>query len=761
MHPQDRLFGEIAVQLELLTRAQCAECMRAQQTDPSGRSLGAIAMSLGLLTQESADVVMQHQQRVLDRRREARAAGRALREAEERAQALRRADQPSAQRGAEPLTARRGGDAPGQQQLTAAGGDTRKSRVREPTPTTPWTLSGAPAGLARSQSDRAFARASALLSPEQLESEEVRDTLDVRPPPRTPKAVQRTEPIVPGARPPDRVSDWDMLAAEVPPAMHPQPEARSHRPDPTPAEAFAADSGRDRPIRSRPFVAAALSTSLPPPPSAAESSLPPAAGLIQSPWTAAQWHSPPAAASMRSPPLAAQVPPPLPAAQMPPPLPATSFRAAQSGGTLLANSGLEEQQRKLREALEAGMRAPAHPVPTARDWRNPSRPPPASDGFEGEALARAERADTLRASEAPARSRARSLDLPRFVDRALAASVELAASDLQLQVGAPACVRIDGELTPLGSDGPLTRDQLERALREVLDDSQRGQYALAGELRGSYEAAGVGRFRVHAFSSERGDNLSLRIWPRDIPSPERLGLGPALRLLRESMWGLCVCSGPAGSGKTLSLAALTKALALERALHIVSIEHPIELTHDAGLGIVEQREVGRHVPDFAIGIRWAELQGADVIVVSDLSAPGALEACLRVARSRRLVLAGLRASSSASALAKLMHPTDPQQGELRRFELAHSLRLLLHQRLLPRARGSGRVAAFEQTINGGPIAQIIRENKLQQLPTVLAAGKAAGMQTLAGALDELVRTGTIALDAARRVASRRERFEVS
>jgi twitching motility protein PilT len=721
MHPQDRLFGEIAVQLELLTRSQCAECIRAQQTDPSGRSLGAIAMSLGLLSQEAADVVMQHQQRVLDRRREARAAGRALREAEERSLALRRGDQPAAQREPEPLTAprpadphlaRRGAGSPAHaQQLMAADTDARRPRLREPTPTTPWTMSGAPVGLARSQSERALARAAALLSPEQLASEEGRETLDVRPPMRTPRGVQRTEPIAPGTRPPGRASDWDMLAAEVPPAhetMRSHLEAQAVRAELAQGEASAAESGREQPLRSRPFSAAALSTSLPPP--------------------------------------------------LPQPSP---VRAALGGATLLTNSGLEEQQRKLREALEAGMRAPAHPVPTARDWRNPSRPPPPSDAFEGESLARAERADTLRASEAPNRSRAPALELPRFVDRALAASVELGASDLQLQVGAPACVRIDGELTPLGSAGPLTSTQMEQALHEVFDESQHTQYALAGELRGTYEAAGVGRFRAHAYSSERGDNLALRILPRDIPSPERLGLGPALRVLRESLWGLCVCSGPAGSGKTLSLAALTKALALERALHVVSIEQPLELAHDAGLGIVEQREVGRHVPDFAVGIRWAELQGADVIVVSDLAAPGALEASLRVARSRRLVLGGLRASSSAAALAKLMHPADPQRGELRRFELAHCLRLLLHQRLLPRARGTGRVAAFEQAVNNGAIAQIIRENKLQQLPAVLAAGKAAGMQTLDAALDELVRTGTIALDQARRIAQRRERFEVS
>jgi twitching motility protein PilT len=193
-------------------------------------------------------------------------------------------------------------------------------------------------------------------------------------------------------------------------------------------------------------------------------------------------------------------------------------------------------------------------------------------------------------------------------------------------------------------------------------------------------------------------------------------------------------------------------------LHVVSIEDPIELTCDTGLGLVEQREVGKHVPTFAAGIEWAQRQGADVIMVADLEAKGCLEACLQAARARCLVLAGLRASSCASALSKLMSAPDVVDHEALRFELAYGLRLALSQRLMPRARGAGRIAVFEQVINTSQVTQVIREDKLQQLHAVMAAGKTAGMSTLDDALDELVRTGAIALDSARLLARRSERF---
>jgi twitching motility protein PilT len=254
-------------------------------------------------------------------------------------------------------------------------------------------------------------------------------------------------------------------------------------------------------------------------------------------------------------------------------------------------------------------------------------------------------------------------------------------------------------------------------------------------------------------------HLALRLLPREVPPAERLGLGPALRALRETPHGLCVCSSPAGAGRTTSLFALTRGLIAERALHVVSIEDPIELMHGSALGLVEQRELGQHVASFAEGVEWALRQSVDVIVISDLLAPGALEACLHACRARCLVLAGMRASHAGSALARLIHGS--ANPELARCELAHGLRLLLQQRLVPKARVPGRVAAIEQLVNTPQIAQLIRDDKLQQLPAVMSASKGAGMALLDDVLDELVRVGTISPEVAHKTARRGDRFKAA
>jgi twitching motility protein PilT len=320
-------------------------------------------------------------------------------------------------------------------------------------------------------------------------------------------------------------------------------------------------------------------------------------------------------------------------------------------------------------------------------------------------------------------------------------------------------MRVDGKLWPLTDGVVITRDVAERVIAEVLDQAQRMQLALEGELRFSYALAGVGRVRAHAYSQERGTDIVFRLSPNPLGSAEKLGLSSMLRSVREQPAGLYVCSGPAGAGKTTTLAALTQALVSERARHVVSVESSIEIVHAAGLGLVEQREVGQHVSSFAQGIELAQRQGADIIVVSDLGADGALEASLRAASARCLVLGGLRASSAVQAISKLLRARDARHAERLRFELSHALQLVTHQRLLPRAKGSGRVLALETLVNTPQVSLLFREDKLHQLPAAMSAGRNHGMLLLDDALEELVRAGTISHEAARRVARRRERFK--
>jgi twitching motility protein PilT len=436
---------------------------------------------------------------------------------------------------------------------------------------------------------------------------------------------------------------------------------------------------------------------------------------------------------------------------------------AVGGGTLLGGAALA--QRHQAEVNAAALRRSRRPVPSGRDWRNPSQPPPPTEALDTDgALGRAAHADTvaLPANDVSARPRSApglAADTPRYLDGALAVALQSGASDLHLHSGAQLCMRVDGKLWPLTDGVAITRDVAERVIAEVLDQAQRLQLALEGELRFSYELAGVGRVRAHAYSQERGTDIVFRLSPSPLGSAEKLGLSSMLRSVREQPAGLYVCSGPAGAGKTTTLAALTQALVSERARHVVSVESPIEIVHAAGLGLVEQREVGRHVSSFAQGIELAQQQGADIIVVSDLGADGALEASLRAASARCLVLGGLRASSAVQAISKLLRARDARHAERLRFELSHALQLVTHQRLLPRAKGTGRVLALETLVNTPQVSLLFREDKLHQLPAAMSAGRSHGMLLLDDALEELVRAGTISHEVARRVARRRERFK--
>ena len=807
MHPQDRLFCEIAVQLNLLTREQVARCMQMQQREAPGKTIATLATQLGLLDQGAVDRVMHQQQRVLERRREAREASRKQREAESRAAA----GLPPAPEQQPPRTSSL---APGP----------RVPRVREPTPTAPWVQPGVTSGN-RLKPEESLPKGAELLLPSQLDSDEVRETLDVRPPQRnagrgkqdahSPIASQVTAPLPPGAAPVPDEYDLQFSAAldeldADPDTVPPPPRAsaapleaaarRSAGPSEgrssggPPAGAWRSEAGRSSgapleaamrrsgagmeaprtsaapvrrsgvPLHPEDHAGAVAPTT--PLDLEGEDEPKPRSPIHRTQLGAGPVFTPEAALLEVGEPLSAEAEAP----SGPPPQQQRAQGAQGLRGTLLETSGREQQRRQEERALSPSVpagspssqapRGSARPVPTGRDWRNPSRPPPPSVGFEIEISPL-----TPTPQPVPATSqlggrpiRAPAPDSLRYVDRALELCAEFGASDLFVCAGALPCLRIDGRLWPLAGEQPLPPAAAERAIAEVLDDGQLMQLSMDGELCCSYQLQGGGlRARLHAFAGERGLNLAVRLLAADAPPPERLGLGSALRLLRDSPWGLCICSGPAGSGKTSSLWSLTKALASERALHVVSLESPIELQFPSGLGLCEQREVGQHVASYAEGIEWALHEAADVIVVSDLLAPGAFAASLRASRARCLVLAGVRASSSLGALSRLLSEP-PQDAELLRFELSYALRLLLHQRLVPKAKIAGRTAAIEQVLNTPQVAQLIRDDKLQQLQTVLASSKSAGLVSLDDALDELVRASTITLETARAASRRGERF---
>ncbi|MET0389066.1 MAG: ATPase, T2SS/T4P/T4SS family [Polyangiales bacterium] len=690
MHAQDRLFCEIAVQLNLLTREQVTRCMQAQQREEAGKNIATLAVQLGFMHHAAVENVMQQQQRLLERRREAREASRAQREAESRA----------------------AGSRPSQAHPPLKPPPTAAARVgrREPTPTSRWTQGEAPPEN-RLRGEGPLSSAADFLAPAQLELADM-----TRPAERQssrPFSGDTTRPAEDSFSAPGFLDDAYEAAAAA--SFGPQRAARPTKSlERSPYPATLPPSGADplRPPSSAPPPRVGPSPRPPP-----RSTLPPRSAPL--PGTPEQ-RSPPFMAAAASAPLA--------------PPPSSSRQLSEPTAPLPERPG----------------RSISRPVPSVRDWRNPSRPPPPNTGIELETM-------PPMASLAPGRSTPLAQGAPRYVDRALELCLEAGGSDLQLCTGAAPCLRVDGQLQLLASEAPLTPTAAERIVAEVCGPDALLQLSVDGELRGSYELPERGvRARTHAFVSELGLNIALHLMPSKVLPVERLGLGHVFQGLRDATRGLCLCSGPAGSGKTSTLWSLAHALAAERALHIVSLEDPLELAWSGGFGLFEQREVGEHVASYADGIDWAVGQAADVIMVADLLAPGALGSALRALRSGCLVLGSVRASSSRKALSCAIQ----RAGDSARSELASGLRVLLHQRLIPRATGPGRVVAIEQLTGSPELAQLIRDDALAQLPAHIAAAKGgSGMVSLDDALEEHVRAANITRGAARAAARSSERFE--
>ncbi|MEY4577860.1 MAG: hypothetical protein RL701_2563 [Pseudomonadota bacterium] len=739
MHPQDRLFCEIAVQLSLLTREQVARCLKTQQREEAGKTIATLAVALGFMNQAAVENVMQQQQRLLERRREARNASTVQRETESRL-----ATSPQAGNNTNNNSSGGKHEEVGRPAYPSGSGNApvRPAR-RDPTPTSRWVYSEAPAQN-RLRNEDSVPNAD-FLGSDELDSAGIHETLDVRPPGRlsgravpresTPAAEPAPAPrnTLPIERPSLTPAVGHNVNAADPQAarnlMLPPSAARTQPGTSAPGQRTVAGMSPAAPPSSAARPAAAAPTRSATPTPVQHAAMP--AGVVRPAGPVARTLPAGRAAELRSPTFTGAAT----SGPLPPPMPSPAAHAGMRG-TLLETSG-REQQRHDQPRGPAPERAASRPVPLGRDWRNPSRPPPPSVGLALELGA----TSTLPPAAADAAANL-SEDAPQYVERALELCVQAGGSDVLLHPGSPPCLRIDGQLRPWNAQQPLAAASTERYLSEILSEEQRMQLSLDTEMHHVSELPNGLRVRSHVYLSELGWNLVLRTLTREMPVPERLGLGAVVRALRDAPRGLCICSGPSGAGKTTTLWALAHALASERALHVVSLEGPTEMVFADGIGLFEQREVGRHVASYADGIAWAAAQAADVIVVADLLAPEALAACLRASRAGCLVLAGMRASSSQKALTRLLNQPSLAVEPVR-TELAHALRLLLHQRLVPRANVPGRVAGIEQVVNTPQVAQLIRDDQLQQLTATLAASKNAGTISLEDALEDLVRSATI------------------
>jgi twitching motility protein PilT len=318
-------------------------------------------------------------------------------------------------------------------------------------------------------------------------------------------------------------------------------------------------------------------------------------------------------------------------------------------------------------------------------------------------------------------------------------------TDLLLTVGAPPMCRVDGSLTPIPGYYPLTADDTERLLIQVLDDEQRAAWKATHEFDFAFSWRDLARIRGNAFTQRGHTALALRVIPREIPKPEALGIPPVVAQLAHQHQGLILMTGPTGSGKSTTLASIIDVINSERACHIVTVEDPIEYVHDHKRAAVSQREVGSDTASFGGALRSVLREDPDVVLVGEMRDLESIRTTLTIAETGHLVFATLHTNDTAQSLARMIDvfPAD-QQAEIRE-QLASALSCVVYQRLVPYV-GGGMVAVFEVLVATPAVRNLIREGKTYQLRNVLVTGAQDGMITLEQSLSELVQSGDVSYE---------------
>jgi twitching motility protein PilT len=344
----------------------------------------------------------------------------------------------------------------------------------------------------------------------------------------------------------------------------------------------------------------------------------------------------------------------------------------------------------------------------------------------------------------------------------LARAVDLGASDIHLKVAQPPVVRRDGELGLLPDHPPLTELDLDAALGAVTDLAPAKLQAFheTGELDIAYTSNDLPRFRVNGFRQRGSISFAFRVIPKHVPSFEDLRLPQGVRRLAEEHRGLVLVTGATGSGKTTTLAAMLDHINRTRRLHIVTIEDPIEILHADQGCIVNQREVGLDTESFLSAVRRVLRQDPDVILVGELRDAETAETALKAAESGHLVMSTMHTIDAAETINRMIEFFPAVKQEQIRSILAGVLRGVVSQRLLPRVQG-GRVAAVEVMVTNSRIADLIRDQKVEEVPDAIAEGEFFDMQTFTDALIELVLADETDREVAANAATNRHDFLVA
>ncbi len=350
------------------------------------------------------------------------------------------------------------------------------------------------------------------------------------------------------------------------------------------------------------------------------------------------------------------------------------------------------------------------------------------------------------------------MDLELMLRRA----VELGASDIHLKVDRPPIVRRDGLLGELEGEPELSERDLELALEQVCTETPKRlqSFLETGELDSAYSPKGLPRFRVNGFRQRGSISMAFRVIPRDVPNFADLSLPVGVRRLAEEHRGLVLVTGATGSGKTTTLAAILDHINRSRRQHIVTIEDPIEIVHGDHGCIVNQREVGLDTASFAQALRRGLRQDPDVILIGELRDAETAETALNAAESGHLVLSTMHTVDASETIGRMVEFFPAVKQQLIRSILAGVLRGVISQRLLPRLDG-GRVPAVEVMVGNARIADLIRENKPDEITGAIAEGDFFQMQTFSAALIHLVLEQKVDREVAANAATNRHDFLIA
>lgn len=343
------------------------------------------------------------------------------------------------------------------------------------------------------------------------------------------------------------------------------------------------------------------------------------------------------------------------------------------------------------------------------------------------------------------------------INELLKIAVAEGASDIHLAVGTPPAFRLSGNLTrwaPGGEPHPnLSQQDTLQAAQTLMSSEQFQLWQQRGELDFSYAIPGVGRFRVNAYRQRGCISIALRPVPFKIPPLESLGIPQTVTSLADKANGLVLVTGPTGSGKSTTLAALINKINQERSCHIITIEDPIEYLYQHQKSVVDQREVGSDTPALNGALRACLRQDPDVILVGELRDPETISTAVTAAETGHLVFAALHTNSAAQTIDRIIDIFPRGQQEHIKVQLSTTLQGVVTQQLLPHASGKGRVLAAEIMIVNPAIRNLIREGKSHQIPTVLQTGTRFGMQSMDMALRDLVKAGKVTTETALKYCS--------